>query len=59
MIDQLEALQINCTRQWVLYRAEEEANPVVLFVHGGPGYPRMRFSRAFDGILLKDFVVVH
>jgi pimeloyl-ACP methyl ester carboxylesterase len=58
-IDQLEALEINGTRQWVLYRGEEEANPVVLFVHGGPGYPLMWFSRAFDDFLLKDFIVVH
>jgi pimeloyl-ACP methyl ester carboxylesterase len=59
MIDQLEALEINGIQQWVLYRGEQEANPVVLFVHGGPGYPLMWFSRAFDDLLLKDFVVVH
>jgi pimeloyl-ACP methyl ester carboxylesterase len=59
MIDHSEALEINGTRQWVLYRGEAESNPVVLFVHGGPGYPLMWFSRAFDDLLLKEFVVVH
>lgn len=59
MVDELETLEINGTRQWVLCRGEDRTKPVVLFVHGGPGYPLMWFSRAFDDVLLKDFVVVH
>jgi pimeloyl-ACP methyl ester carboxylesterase len=58
-IDELESLDVNGTRQWVLCRGEDRAKPVVLFVHGGPGYPLMWFSRAFDEILLDHFVVVH
>lgn len=59
MIDQLEALDVNKTKQWVLYRGEDTTKPVVLFVHGGPGSPLMMFSRAFDDAFIKDFIVVH
>jgi pimeloyl-ACP methyl ester carboxylesterase len=59
MIDQLESITINDSKQWLLYRSQKDAAPVVLFVHGGPGYPQMWFSRAFDKQLIKDFTVVH
>jgi pimeloyl-ACP methyl ester carboxylesterase len=59
MVDELKSLEINGTRQWVLYRGEDRTKPLLLFLHGGPGYPLMWFSRAFDDLLLRDFVVVH
>lgn len=58
-IDELESIQVNGTKQWLLFRGEDRTKPVVLFVHGGPGSPLMFFSRAFDSLYLKDFVVVH
>ena len=33
----LEQVPVNDTRQWILIRSESATNPVVLFVHGGPG----------------------
>ena len=59
MIDELEALEINGCRQWVLYRGRDRSRPVVLFVHGGPGYPQMLYSRGLDGPFVEKFVVVH
>ncbi len=59
MIDQLESLNINNSKQWILQRGENQEKPVLLFVHGGPGSPLMYFSRAFDGVFTKDFIVVH
>jgi pimeloyl-ACP methyl ester carboxylesterase len=59
MIDQLEAINVNGTKQWLLCRGHDSRKPVVLFVHGGPGSPLMMFSRAFDDAFLNDFVVVH
>ena len=58
-IDELEALSINDSTQWVLYRGNDRKKPVVLFVHGGPGYPQMWYSRGLDAPFLDDFVVVH
>lgn len=59
MIDQLEPVEVNGTKQWLFYHSYDSSRPVVLFVHGGPGSPLMPFSRAFDETFLNDFVVVH
>ena len=58
-VDELLQLEINGTKQWILVRAADRTKPVVLFVHGGPGYPLMWYSRAFDDAFMDDFVVVH
>lgn len=58
-MDQLEAIDINGSQQWLLTRAHDSTAPVVLFVHGGPGFPAMPFSRAFDEAYVQHFVLVH
>jgi pimeloyl-ACP methyl ester carboxylesterase len=58
-LDELSALDVNGTKQWLLYRSKSLESPVVLFVHGGPGSPLMYFSRAFDDVYLEHFTVVH
>lgn len=59
MIDELSAIDINGCPQWLLYRGKSANHPVVLFVHGGPAYPQMWYSRGLDAPFLSDFVVVH
>lgn len=59
VIDLLESLDVNGTKQSILLRSENTDKPIVLFVHGGPGSPLMYFSRAFDDVFLKDFIIVH
>lgn len=58
-MDELSAIEVNGTKQWILVRATDRTRPVVLFVHGGPGFPLMWYSRGFDDAFLDDFVVVH
>ena len=58
-MDELSEIQVNGTKQWILVRATDRTKPVILFVHGGPGYPLMWYSRGFDDAFLDDFVVVH
>lgn len=58
-VDTLEPVTINGSIQWLLERGADSALPVLLFVHGGPGFTTMPFARAFDGDLIKQFVVVH
>jgi len=58
-IDELQAIDVNETKQWILCRGRDRSKPVVLFVHGGPGTPLMMYSRAFDDSFINDFVVVH
>ncbi len=59
MLDELEAIDVNGSKQWLLERGTDKTKPVVLFVHGGPGSPLMYFSRAFDNAFMNDFVIVH
>ena len=37
-VEQLEAVRIGGIEQWVSVRGADRRNPVLLHVHGGPGY---------------------
>jgi pimeloyl-ACP methyl ester carboxylesterase len=55
----LEQVPVNETRQWVLIRSENIANPVVLFVHGGPGTSQLTLMRKNTRPLEEFFTVVN
>jgi pimeloyl-ACP methyl ester carboxylesterase len=55
----LETVNLGGVRQYVLIRGVSRRNPVVLFLHGGPGMPSMYLAHKFQRSLEKDFVVVH
>ncbi len=54
----LEPVLLGGTTQWLLIRGRDRSNPVLLFLHGGPGSPYMGFARCFQKELEKHFVVV-
>ena len=55
----LEQVPVSETRQWVLIRTEDVANPVVLFVHGGPGTSWLTLMRRNTRPLERYFTVVN
>lgn len=55
----LEQVPVNDTRQWILIRSESAANPVVLFVHGGPGTSWLTLMRKNTQPLERYFTVVN
>jgi pimeloyl-ACP methyl ester carboxylesterase len=55
----LEQVPVNGTRQWVLVRSENVTNPVVLFVHGGPGTSQLTLMRRNTRALETSFTVVN
>jgi L-proline amide hydrolase len=55
----LEQVPVTGTRQWVLIRSEDVANPVVLFVHGGPGTSQLTLIRKNTRPLETYFTVVN
>ncbi len=57
-IDQLELVEIGDIQQALYFRGENIANPVILFLHGGPGSPEMPFMHEFQYEWEKDFTVV-
>lgn len=57
-IDRLFYLDIRGNQTAVLARGNDLSNPMLLMIHGGPGYPDMMLSRCFDQGLLDEFTVV-
>jgi pimeloyl-ACP methyl ester carboxylesterase len=54
----LETVNVGGMRQWVLIRGQNRRNPLVLFLHGGPGMPSMYLAHRFQRPLERDFVVI-
>jgi pimeloyl-ACP methyl ester carboxylesterase len=57
-IESLEKIKLGGVDQWILIRGWNRDNPVLLLMHGGPGFPCMPFAHV-AGELEKRFVVVH
>ena len=55
----LEKIRIGGNDQWVLERSEDAGNPVVLFLHGGPGTSQLTSNRRDTRGLEKYFTVVN
>jgi pimeloyl-ACP methyl ester carboxylesterase len=58
-IASLEKVQLGGIEQWILIRGQDASNPILLWLHGGPGAAQMPVARTFNGDLEKVFVVVH
>jgi len=58
-IASLERIELGGLDQWILIRGADRSNPVLLWLHGGPGGAQMPFAHHVDGELEQHFVVVH
>ncbi|WP_143960151.1 alpha/beta fold hydrolase [Litoribacter populi] len=58
-IASLEQVNLGGANQWILTRGRSKNNPVLLFLHGGPGMPAMYLAHSFQRDIEKDFVIVH
>jgi pimeloyl-ACP methyl ester carboxylesterase len=57
-VAELKAVNIGGVEQWLLIRGRDQRNPILLFLHGGPGLALMPLAHEFQGGLEEDFVVV-
>jgi len=58
-VSELKSVEIGEMEQWILIRGEDSSNPVLLWLHGGPGAAQMPVHHAYNKALEKEFVVVH
>ena len=57
-VERLEKVRIGGIDQWVSIRGADRRNPVLLFIHGGPGYVSMPMSWWFSRGWEEYFTVV-
>jgi len=57
-IDQQMTVEIGGTKQWITIRGRDRNNPILLFLHGGPGAPEMPTSWTFQNPWEDYFTVV-
>lgn len=56
-INILEPIQIGGMKQWISVHGENKENPLLLILHGGPGFSMMPYSSIFHS-LEADFIIV-
>jgi len=56
-IASLEKISLGGVNQWIQIRGDDTAKPILLFLHGGPGFPQMPFAH-LNAELEQHFVVV-
>jgi pimeloyl-ACP methyl ester carboxylesterase len=57
-IDEERFIPIGGIEQWITIKGDSCANPVILFIHGGPGDPLSPFADSVYGAWAKDFTLV-
>jgi pimeloyl-ACP methyl ester carboxylesterase len=60
-INSLEEITLGDVKQWIFIRGTNQSNPILLFLHGGPGAPIFGISsaRSLDAELINHFTIVH
>ncbi|MDR6716424.1 alpha/beta hydrolase [Paenibacillus sp. 2003] len=58
-ISMLEQVEINGTGHEVMIRGVDRTNPILIFVHGGPGCSEIPYVRKYQKELEQYFTVVH
>lgn len=54
----LKQIEINGSKHEVMIRGNDKKNPVVIFVHGGPGCSEIPYVRKYQDLLEQDFTII-
>ncbi|KKO54934.1 alpha/beta fold hydrolase [Paenibacillus sp. DMB20] len=57
-ISALEQVEINGTGHELMIRGQDQNNPIVIFVHGGPGVSEIPYVTKYQDLLEKNFTIV-
>ncbi len=58
-ISEMKSIPIGGIDQWVMYRGYDVTNPIILFLHGGPGASETAFLRKHNRVLEEHFTMVY
>jgi hypothetical protein len=58
-IARLERVSLGGAPQTILVRGNDRSLPVLLYLHGGPGFAHLPLAPSYSDELEKHFVVVH
>lgn len=58
-ISELKQVDINGTYHELMIRGHDKNNPIIIFVHGGPGVSEIPYVTKYQDQLEKDFTIVH
>jgi pimeloyl-ACP methyl ester carboxylesterase len=58
-VSELIKIELGGYNQSILIRGLDRDNPIIVFLHGGPGYPCISYIKKFQAELEKNFVVVN
>lgn len=58
-IYKIEEVEIGGIKQYIQIRGENKNNPVILFLHGGPGYAQISYAHKYQSKIEKNFVVIN
>lgn len=55
----IEKIELGGIDQYILIRGKDINNPILLYLHGGPGYSQISFARKYQEELEDSFIVVN
>lgn len=58
-ISTLEQIDINGAGHEVMIRGVDKRNPIVIFVHGGPGCTEIPYVRQYQDLLEQNLTIIH
>lgn len=58
-INELKKIEINGAKHTLMIRGADKNNPIIIYVHGGPGCPEIPYVKKYQDILEKKFTIVH
>ncbi|WP_448163321.1 alpha/beta hydrolase [Bacillus mobilis] len=58
-ISTLEQVEVNGSGHEIMIRGKDRNNPVIIFVHGGPGTSEIPYAQKYQNLLEEKFTVVN
>ncbi len=55
----IDKIELGGIDQYIMVRGRDISNPILLFLHGGPGYSQISFARKYQEELEDSFIVIN